>query len=123
MIFTRVTCAKTEHRRILHMLREHERSALQHEDALAAVGASEPKMFGKRCTERATADNHEIKRPQIAARRQTGSGASIRINGDERFIKRVAYVATEDVARERSIFSCKWHGDGVQWAVSFAFVE
>ena len=35
----------------------------------------------------------------------------------------VAEIAALDVAGERGFFSCEWHGDGVQWAVSFAFVE
>src|SRR5262245_45462570 len=110
MIFTWVTGAKPEHRRILHMLGEDERSALEHKDSLAAVRASVPEMFGKRGTECAAADDDEIERPQIPSSRQTSSGAGIRINGNKHFVKSVAYVATKNVARKRSVFSCERHG-------------
>jgi hypothetical protein len=67
-------------------------------------------MFGKRCTERAATYDNEVERSQVAASGKTRSRAGIRINSNERFVIGVAYVATEDVAGEGSVFGCEWHG-------------
>ncbi len=119
MILARASRVETENRQILHVLRQHEGSAVEHEDALAAAGAAEPEMFGKGCTERAAADNDEVERPQVAASGQTGGGAGSRVDGDARFVEGVADETSEDVAGERGGFSCEWHGDGV-WCFGLA---
>ena len=94
MIFARRAGVEAEHRQILHVLRQHKGSSLEHENALGAVGAAEPEMFGEGCAERAAANNDEVERLQVAASWQTGSGTSVWINGDESFVVGVAYVTT-----------------------------
>src|SRR4029077_20487445 len=101
---------EAECRQILYMLRQYEGPAVQHEDALAAVGAAEPEMLGDGAAERAAADDDEVKRPQIAACRQARSGACIRVDRDDHFVEGIADVATEDVTGERREFGHKRHG-------------
>ena len=67
-------------------------------------------MLGKRCAERAAADNDEVERPQITAGGQTGGGAGIRVDGDERFVKGVADVTPKHVASKRGGFGRERHG-------------
>src|SRR5437773_1096853 len=122
MILARAASIKAEHREILHVLGQYEGSTFEHEDALFAIRAAEPKMFCKGCTERAAANDDEVERLQVA-RRQTGSGAGIRVDGDERFVIGVAEITSKNVAGERGGFSCEWHGDGLWWFVYFGLVE
>ncbi len=95
MILARAAGVEAEHRQILHVLRvTRRRSAVEHEDALGAVGAAEPEMFGESCTESAAANDDEVERSQVAASGQTGSSAGIRVDGDKRFVIGVAEITS-----------------------------
>jgi len=82
MIAARPAGVETEYGQVLDVLGQDEGTAVEHEDAFAAVGAPEPEMLGECGTERAPADDDEIERPQIA-RREAGGGTRIRVDGDQ----------------------------------------
>jgi len=87
---------------------KQDRPRFEDEDAFRPAGAAEPQMLGDGGAERAAADDDEIERPHVAARRQGISvhvprvGAIGRIGIGERFVKRVADVSPEHVECEVS---------------------
>jgi len=108
MIAARPAGVETEHGQVLDVLGQDEGTAVEHEDAFAAVGAAEPEMLGERGTERAPADDDEIERPQIT-RREARGGARIRVDGDQGLIEGVANVAPQDVPGERGVLGRERH--------------
>src|SRR5690242_1026115 len=110
MIFSRPWLVEAEHGEILHVFRQQERARLKYEDALAAVAAAKPEVFSQGCAERSTSNDDEVEWPEVPASGQTGSGTGIRVNGDEHFVKGIAYVASEHIAGKRSVLGGKRRG-------------
>jgi hypothetical protein len=87
------------------VFRQREWSAVEHKYAFATVGAAEPQVLGECCTKSAAAYDYEIEGPKVSARRESSSGTSIWVDGDEHLVKGVTNIPSKNVTGEIGIGS------------------
>src|SRR6185295_1495211 len=103
MVHSSAACIETQHRKVLDMLGQQEWPAFEHENALAAIRAAEPKMFGEGRPKRTAANDDEVEWAQIASRWETAGVARVGVDGNEHIVESVTDVAPKRISREIGI--------------------
>src|SRR6185295_1378218 len=103
MVHSCAACVETQHRKVLDMLGQQEWPAFEHENALAAIRAAEPEMFGEGRPKCTAANDDKVEWAQIAPRGETGGATRVGVDSNEHIVESVTNVAPKRISREIGI--------------------